>query len=179
MGALRSILVPVDYAAGSRHALRRAAGVARSFGARLVVLHVVPPYEQAYFQHFGVAAMPGDGEEEERRRLAAFAKEGIDGRNGVPWEAELAWGEPAEQIVSAAARRGCDLIVIGAGRRSVWDRLRIGSVAKAVVRKAACPVLVVPEEAEPRVAARKPVSVQHKPLRRLPQARGKVVRLAV
>jgi len=178
MGTLRSILVTVDYTAGSRQALRRAVAMAGSFGARLVVLHVVPPNEKAYFEHVGAAAVRGKGEEEERK-LSAFAREEVGGRNGVGWEAELAWGDPAEEIIAAAARRECDLVVIGSGRRTVWNRLRVGSVAGAVVRKAPCPVLVVPEKVERGVAARRRAAAARKITGRVSTGSGEGVRLAV
>jgi nucleotide-binding universal stress UspA family protein len=53
-------------------------------------------------------------------------------------------GEPAETIEHIAMQRNCDLIVIGThGRRGV-RRVFLGSVAEAVIRGSALPVLVVP-----------------------------------
>ena len=59
----------------------------------------------------------------------------------VKFEHKLADGEPAEQIVKAAA--GMDLIVLGTHGTTGLARLLMGSVAETVLRKAPCPVLTV------------------------------------
>jgi nucleotide-binding universal stress UspA family protein len=53
-------------------------------------------------------------------------------------------GDPARVILLHANARQCDLIVLGTHRRTGFDRLRSGSVAEQVTRRAGCPVLVVP-----------------------------------
>jgi nucleotide-binding universal stress UspA family protein len=64
-------------------------------------------------------------------------------------------GAPAREIVKAAERHGCDLIVIGyrgAGRTS---RLLFGSTTEGVMRTAAVPVVAIPPA---RRRARLPVA---------------------
>jgi nucleotide-binding universal stress UspA family protein len=53
-------------------------------------------------------------------------------------------GDPVGTILIHAKSRGCDLIVLGTHNRTGFERLRSGSVAEQVTRRAACPVLVVP-----------------------------------
>ncbi|MEF8783493.1 MAG: universal stress protein [Haloarculaceae archaeon] len=54
-------------------------------------------------------------------------------------------GDPADVIVSHAAGRGADLIVLGRqGRDGIGERL-LGSVAHSVLRQSDLPVLTVPE----------------------------------
>jgi nucleotide-binding universal stress UspA family protein len=55
-------------------------------------------------------------------------------------------GKTATEIVKAAKDWSADLIVIGSHGRGGVDRLLLGSVAEAVMRHAACPVLVVRAE---------------------------------
>jgi quercetin dioxygenase-like cupin family protein len=55
----------------------------------------------------------------------------------------LAEGDPAEEILHFADRLRCDLIVMGSHGRTGLGRLLTGSVAEEVLRRAACPVLVV------------------------------------
>jgi len=52
-------------------------------------------------------------------------------------------GDAVKQIVKAAAEGSFDLIVIGARGLSNLSGLVLGSVSQGVVKKAACPVLVV------------------------------------
>jgi nucleotide-binding universal stress UspA family protein len=52
-------------------------------------------------------------------------------------------GDPATEILAAAEKIKCDLIVMGTHGRTGLGRLLMGSVAEQVVRKAPCPVLTV------------------------------------
>ena len=63
----------------------------------------------------------------------------------------LAEGDPAEEALRLAEVIHCDLIVIGSHGRKGLARLLTGSVAEEVLRKAACPVLIMkaPQGAAP------------------------------
>src|SRR5262249_61364405 len=50
-------------------------------------------------------------------------------------------GALAEEIVDIASEPGCDLIVLGTTFREGIDRLMVGSLAEAVLRRAGCAVL--------------------------------------
>jgi len=54
-------------------------------------------------------------------------------------------GNPADEIVSAAADYDTDLVVVGARGRGGMSRLLLGSVSEKVLRDAPCPVLIVKE----------------------------------
>lgn len=62
----------------------------------------------------------------------------------VDLELEVAEGIVADQIVAAAERIGADTIVMGHRHRSLIDRMAEGSVAKRVIDRARCCVLVAP-----------------------------------
>jgi nucleotide-binding universal stress UspA family protein len=55
-------------------------------------------------------------------------------------------GDPVNEILEQAKRMQADLIVLATHGRSGFDRLALGSVAEKVLRKADCPVLMVPVE---------------------------------
>jgi len=55
-------------------------------------------------------------------------------------------GLPAEEIIRSS--HGVDLLVLGSHGRGPLGRVSLGSVSDAVVRAAACPVLVVPSAVE-------------------------------
>jgi nucleotide-binding universal stress UspA family protein len=54
----------------------------------------------------------------------------------VPVEHWIFQGDPATEILAAAEKIKCDLIVMGAHGRTGLGRLLMGSVAEQVVRKA-------------------------------------------
>jgi nucleotide-binding universal stress UspA family protein len=60
----------------------------------------------------------------------------------VELQIEVAEGDPSDQIVIAADRIAADLLVIGHRRRNLLCRMAEASVAKRVIDRAHCPVLV-------------------------------------
>ena len=65
----------------------------------------------------------------------------------VPVVHKLLVGDPAEAIVQQAEAEHADMIVMGTHGRTGLTRMLMGSVAEAVVRRAACPVLTVKQPA--------------------------------
>jgi nucleotide-binding universal stress UspA family protein len=73
--------------------------------------------------------------------------EGLLARSGVdPRRARIVIGkgQPADVILERACRGDVDLIVMGTHGRTGLQRLLVGSVAEGVLRRAPCPVVVVP-----------------------------------
>jgi len=138
---INRILVPVDFSAPSRTAVRHAAAFAQRFGASLRLLHVVRrvevPARLALEARRLQAAVYLDGEE----RLAAWAERVVP--NGVAVKHVVAVGEPYDVITGMARREKLDLIVISTHGHTGLNRLFLGSTAERIVRHAACPVLVI------------------------------------
>jgi nucleotide-binding universal stress UspA family protein len=138
----RSILCPVDFSQNSRAALRYAAMLTRLSNARLFVLHVNDPLLAAVAaSRPDAAAILGAGDRDLRRFVST-----VVGSPASPMATTLLTiaGKPAREIVNAAQRHRCDLIVIGyrgAGRAS---RLLFGSTTEGVMRTSTVPVLAVP-----------------------------------
>jgi nucleotide-binding universal stress UspA family protein len=62
---------------------------------------------------------------------------------GMPASPLLRAGDPAHEILAAAAERGADLIVTGSRGIEGLERLLLGSVARNVLAHAPCSVLIV------------------------------------
>lgn len=146
---VRSILLPTDFSECAAHALPFAASLARTFGARLVCLHVLEPVVPAVgwtpvAEPLPVADISERLEESAARELPKIA----DSEECVGLEVEdvIAHGDAASEIVRVARERGIDLIVISSHGRTGLGRIIFGSTAEAVVRHAHCPVLVVKPE---------------------------------
>ncbi|MGD9906330.1 MAG: universal stress protein, partial [Vicinamibacterales bacterium] len=61
----------------------------------------------------------------------------------------LVGGHPGREILAAAVEHDVDLVVLGSHGRGGVEHLLLGSVAEKVMRKATCPVMVVPAGATP------------------------------
>lgn len=62
-------------------------------------------------------------------------------------ETEVRSGKPTKAILEAIEETGADLAVLGTRGLTGWKRIRVGSTAGAVVRRAQCNVLVAAAEA--------------------------------
>ncbi len=116
------ILAVYDGSAASKHALAYAAGLARRTDRWLVIVRVW----RIELRQAG-----------RMRRLRAELAE-IDLR-GLDVEIVSRIGDPARELVRAAAERRADALVIGASRR-----LTRAPMTVRVARRAACPTVVVP-----------------------------------
>ena len=142
---LQTILVATDFSPTSDHALSYARSMARSFGASLHLVHVVPDpvlasaWSEAYAYDLTALA--------ERLRFDAHQRliEMADTIDEVAMKTEALVGNPAAVITATAAERGVDLIVMGTHGRTGVSHFFLGSVAERVVRTAPCPVLTVRE----------------------------------
>jgi nucleotide-binding universal stress UspA family protein len=134
---LRNVLVAVDFDDTSMVALTYARSLARNFGARLHVLHVL--------ENLFLRPMANDPHAIEagvtRRLLDTLTPDDRQVLNAVPVIRKS--DSPADDIVKYAEQEGIDLIVMGTHGRPGVAHLLMGSVAEKVVRAAPCPVLTV------------------------------------
>lgn len=152
VGAIRRVLVPVDYSEGSRRALRYAARLATSLGAELDVVHVWD--RPSYVSEDVVLHGPGDtrrslaelireNAEQQMQEFLASASADAGGRGARPSHRLLS-GEPASTLITELEKGAHDLVVIGTHGRSGVARFLLGSVAEKLVRYSTVPVLAVP-----------------------------------
>jgi len=140
---IRRILVPVDFSAHSRQALRYARPFAEQFGATLCLLHVIEP--MVLGGDFGYTPVPpGDLDEQRmataRKELKSIAHElGA----GVPVESSVRLGRAWKEITDAARTLPADLLIVSTHGYTGFKYALLGSVAEKIVRHSPCPVLVV------------------------------------
>lgn len=134
----KRVMCPIDYSEYSDAALRYASTLAQEAGAKLSIVYVDDsqvPYDAGYSAY---VAPPSDPE-----ALKAKLTEKRPTHEDVEYEHVLLFGHPAEAIVEFANEHSIDLIVMGTHGRTGLARLVMGSIAEAVIRGAACPVLTV------------------------------------
>ncbi len=142
-----TIVAATDFSPASEQALAYAEALAREFGSRLHLLHVVADpmlaaaWSEAYAYDLDKLA--------ERMRVDAvrLLAERAAKISGVVVTHEATIGKPADTIVAIASDLDADLIVVGTHGRSGVSHLLLGSIAERVVRTASCPVLTVREGA--------------------------------
>jgi nucleotide-binding universal stress UspA family protein len=155
LSRLGTLLVPLDGSPGGALALGVALGLARSTGARVVLLEVAVPlvsYALGSGAVDGFAYMDPAWDEEARAAARSYVTGMAERlrRAGVAAEARLAdagVGGPslvvAEAIGETADDVGADMIVMSTHALTGPARTLLGSVADAVVRGARRPVLLI------------------------------------
>jgi nucleotide-binding universal stress UspA family protein len=139
---VKTIVVPLDFSAESKRALRYASKLAMRFGAVLKLIHVVEPV--SFVNDLPNVLLTRSDQEianEARVRLQALAKDEID--ELIPVQTGVRIGKPYHEIVSAAKVMDADLIVISTHGYTGLKHAFLGSTTERVVRYATCPVLVV------------------------------------
>ncbi|MCI0708272.1 MAG: universal stress protein [Ignavibacteriae bacterium] len=141
---LRSILVPIDFSAHSKNALKYAVPFARQFHASIELLYVVEPTVYPADFSFGQVGFP-NVEDEMRKRAAKqldrLVKDEVAGV--VTAGRTIRVGRPFYEINQHAKDRKIDLIIIATHGHTGMEHILFGSTAEKVVRGAPCPVLVV------------------------------------
>jgi len=142
---ITKILIPVDGSDSSICAAEYGINVAKTLGARIMVVYVIDTVVLEEARSFFKASEHEDVE----RKLEQVGREYINyvlclaEKEGVKATSLIAKGEPFEQIVQLAKESNVDLIVMGTHGRKGPDRILIGSVAERVIEYSLCPVLVV------------------------------------
>jgi len=138
--AFRRILVATDGAPPSEAALAWAAAVGGALRAHVTVITVTP--QRGALEAYDAAALEYYPHEEQRGKevlddaVARLAKAGIEP------EPLLVSGNPASEVVRAAADGDADLVIVGTHGYGPVARLLLGSVADAAMSRAPASVLI-------------------------------------
>jgi universal stress protein A len=141
---IRQILAPTDFSDFSKWAVTSAYELARTFGAKLLLLHVVelPVYPpEAFLPSAQGSTLVDDLEGRARLDLAQILPESEGGKVEVAYQVVL--GTPYYKIIEVAEAEKVDMIVMATHGRTGFSHLFMGSVAERVVRTAPCPVLTI------------------------------------
>ena len=139
------LLIATDGSELAAKAVRGGLELAKSLGARVVVLTATEPWlgminADLNVVNFSIEEYEKATKEEAARILGKVRDEALT--LGVECETLHINGFPAEAIIETAKAKACDLIVMGShGRRGI-ARLLLGSQATKVVTLSSVPVLV-------------------------------------
>lgn len=143
---MKTFLVPVDFSAVSEEIVNTAVSFARSFGGKVILLHIIqPPIVTSEY------ALPVDAVEEAiaaseksaETKFIAFTSrfQAAD----LEVEALVRHGPPVYTILEEATKVKADFIIMGShGHGKIYDLL-VGSTASGVLKGAQCGVVIMPD----------------------------------
>lgn len=138
----RTILVGTDFSACGVAALAAAVQLARACDARIVLVHVVPDADNPYLALGDDELTPELVDVEVRQAEQQLELVGAEVQ-GVRLATEVHEGQVVPTLLAVARANDADLVVVGTHGRKGLQRLMLGSIAEAVVRRSAVPVLTV------------------------------------
>ena len=144
MTSFDSILYATDFSEGSEHAFDYAFTLAKTFNARLILIHVInEPVDLRgfYVPHISFEQLEKEIEEGAEKMMEKFCQTKMG--DFTRYTTVVVAGIPYEEVLRKAEETGASLIVLGTHGRTGIDHLIFGSTAERVVRSAACPVLTI------------------------------------
>ncbi|MEI8031731.1 MAG: universal stress protein [Chlorobiaceae bacterium] len=144
------ILAAIDFSPLADKVIAETGKLAGSLGAELFLLHVVPPsspvIEPAEDELVLLPAEPsrttGAESGSESEKLKAIAERFLN--SGIATTIIIAHKEEVEAIISQGEKIGADMIILGSHGHGALFHLLIGSVSEGVIRRATCPVVIIP-----------------------------------
>jgi len=146
---MKTILAPIDFSSASDSVIKVGIHLARAHDARLVLLHIVQP--PVLISEYGaimtnIQEIVAISERTSAQELAKREKS-LRRSAGVAIEIVQATGAPVVGIIEQAKKIKADYIVVGSHGHSALYDLFAGSTASGLIRRAPCPVVVVPPAA--------------------------------
>jgi len=143
---MKTILAPIDFSSASNAVIKVALALARAHDARLVLLHIVQP--PVLISEYGaimtnIQEIVAISERTSAKELAKRERS-LKRSAGIPVEVLQATGAPVASIIAQAKQVKADYIVVGSHGHSALYDLFAGSTASGLIRRAPCPVVVVP-----------------------------------
>jgi universal stress protein A len=140
------ILVPTDFSEYSDKALKQALDIAKQYGAKVFLLHVI--HEELHQCVVDYCLTQGQFDQL-KSQMTEGAQQNLDQQvakfprsQEVEVSTDVKLGIPYEAILKEEQEKGIDLIVIASLGRSGIAKYIIGSVARNVLKGAKCPVLL-------------------------------------
>ncbi|MGA3197361.1 MAG: universal stress protein [Terriglobales bacterium] len=132
-----TILVTLDGTPSDRAIIEHIKNLARLAHSRLVLLHVADGWAARTYGPDAVSPEISEDTTYLQKVRAEFESAGI------PTEAELAYGEPADQIIKWVQQKGCDLVAMSTHGHRLLADIFLGATATRVRHNISTPVLLL------------------------------------
>jgi nucleotide-binding universal stress UspA family protein len=142
---VKTILAPVDFSDVTSAVVKAAVDMAKAGGSTVYLVHVAAPDPDFVGYDVGPKTLRDTraGVLRKEHHQLRELEERLKGL-GVDARALLVQGPTVEKILAEAERLGADLVIMGSHGHGALRHLLVGSVTEGVLRKARCPVLVIP-----------------------------------
>jgi nucleotide-binding universal stress UspA family protein len=132
-----TILVTLDGTATDRAIIEHVKELAKLAHSRLVLLHVADGWAARTYGPDAVSPEISEDTAYLEKVRAEFESAGI------PTEAELAFGEPADEIIEWVKQKGCDLVAMSTHGHRLLADIFLGATATRVRHSISAPVLLL------------------------------------
>jgi universal stress protein A len=147
---VKTVLAPIDFSHASERVISSAIKLARAVDARLVLLAVVPRVNvegRTLSLTLAAADLAVETEKDVARRLTRLQRSLRD--DGVTAHVVHVSGDPRSCILEKAEELSANYVIMAAHGDRAFDHAMIGGTASGVLRRATCPVVLIPEEEKP------------------------------
>jgi nucleotide-binding universal stress UspA family protein len=135
----KTIICPTDFTDLSNHAVSYGIVLAKEFGAKLYLCHIV---DLSYASKYSESLNPSEVED----RITDYASERFQasiGGHTVEWEPLISKGRTSDEITGLAQKTNANLVISATNGRSGFNRFILGSVTESLMRTLTCPLLVL------------------------------------
>ncbi|MFT6149975.1 MAG: nucleotide-binding universal stress UspA family protein [Saprospiraceae bacterium] len=156
---MKKILFPTDFSKTSENAFLYALHIANRFGATISTVHTFTAPIIATTPMIIVEEMAELTEKFELQEYQKFNKRLYEiaieaGFRNINIEHTLEYGLAVEEIIRMSQKQSFDMIIMGTDGAEGVGKWLYGSHAAAVMSKAVCPVLIIPEKAKYKAISR-------------------------
>ena len=137
MSLYKTILVTLECTPTDRAIIEHIKLLAQSMQSRVVLLHVATGVPAKYHRTDAAGK-----EVEESKAFLGRARDEFTAA-GITTEAQLAYGEPAKEIVNWVQQNGCDLVAMSTHGHQLIADLVLGTTAIKVQHSLSVPVLLL------------------------------------
>jgi nucleotide-binding universal stress UspA family protein len=132
-----TILVTLDGTSSDRAIIEHVKELAKLAHSRLVLLHVADGWAARTYGPDAVSPEISEDTAYLQKVRAEFESAGI------PTQAELAFGEPASEIIKWVKQKGCDLVAMSTHGHKLLADIFLGATATRVRHNISAPVLLL------------------------------------
>ncbi|HKW18819.1 MAG TPA: universal stress protein [Terriglobales bacterium] len=133
----KTILVTVDGTPTDRAILDHVKQLAKMAESRVVLLHVADGWAARTYGKDAVSREISEDTDYLKKVRAEFEA------SGIAADAELAYGDPAKEIVRWVKQKGCDLVAMSTHGHRFFADLFLGTTANRVQHNISVPVLLL------------------------------------